>query len=199
MRIEAEMNSTIRILLIDDSEERIVTLTAILNDCGYDGVISCSTNDSVLDFVNAVNPHVILIDVLSPTRDTLEQLTTIRDEHPTPVVLLSQDDRVHTIEEALRCGVTAYISNELSRAQAKPIINTAMITFATFQHLKHELDESKQKLVKQKHLDRAKKILMDDYGVSEEIAYHKIRKFAMDQKKSMGDVAKQIIDIKKLI
>jgi len=125
------MSLPIRILLIDESTERIITLTHILKECGYDCVVSCSPKDTIIDYVNDIDPQVILIDVLSPSRDTLEQLTTIRDEHPTPVVLLSQDDSIQTIESAFKCGVTAYVSRNITCAQAKPIIDTAMITFAS--------------------------------------------------------------------
>lgn len=192
------MNASARILLIDESIERASTLTHILHECGYDRVTVCSPKDSVLDFVNSINPQVILIDVFSPTRDTLEQLTTIRDEHPTPVVLLSQDDSYQTIEAAFKCGVTAYVSDEITCAQAKPIIDTAMLTFASFQNLRSQLGEAKLKLEEQKIIERAKGILMSDYDLSEEIAYQRLRKFAMNQKRSMADLARQIIDVKKI-
>lgn len=192
------MSSQTRILLIDDSTERIVTLTHILKECGYVNVSFCSPSDTILDYVNDIDPQVILIDVLSPSRDTLEQLTTIRDEHPTPVVLLSQDDNIQTIEAAFECGVTAYVSRDVTCSQAKPIIDTAMITFASFQGLRNELDEAKAKLEQQKIVEKAKGILMSDYDLSEEVAYQRLRKFAMDRKRSMSDVAHQIIEVKKL-
>ena len=40
--------------------------------------------DAVLSF----KPDIILVEVDSPTRDTLEQLTTIREQAPRPVVML---------------------------------------------------------------------------------------------------------------
>ena len=187
-----------RILLIDDSSDRVIFLKGILNECGYERVISCSSTDIILDHVSKFNPEVILIDVFSPSRDTLEQLTTIRDVNPRPVVLLSQDDNMQTIEAAFKCGVTAYVSREVTRSQAKPIIDTAMITFASFQSLKNELDVVKEELQQKKVVDKAKGILMSDYDLSEEDAYHRLRKFAMDRKRSMSDVAHQIIEIKKL-
>jgi len=193
-----DMKPSIRILLIDESTERAIVLTQILKGCGYDNVVLCEPTDNLIDYVNELNPQVILIDVLSPSRDTLEQLTTIRDEHPTPVVLMSQDDRVQSIKSALESGVTAYVSNEVTCSQAKLIIDTAMLTFATFQDLKHELDDAKMKLVNQKLVERAKGLLMSDYNLTEEVAYQKLRKFAMDQKQPMSDVARQIIDLKKL-
>ena len=187
-----------RILLIDDSAERVIFLKRILNECGYEYVTSCTSTDIILDHVSRFNPEVILIDVFSPSRDTLEQLTTIRDVNPRPVVLLSQDDNMQTIEAAFKCGVTAYVSREVTRSQAKPIIDTAMITFASFQSLKNELDEVKEELQQKKIVDKAKGILMSDYDLSEEDAYHRLRKFAMDRKRSMSDIANQIIEIKKL-
>ena len=192
------MSLETRILLIDDSAERIVFLNRILNECGYEYVTSCAPTDIILDHVSKFNPEVILIDVFSPSRDTLEQLTTIRDANPRPVVLLSQDDNMQTIEAAFKCGVTAYVSRDVTRSQAKPIIDTAMITFASFQSLKNELDEVREELQQKKIVEKAKGILMSDYDLSEEDAYQRLRKFAMDRKRSMSDVANQIIEIKKL-
>ena len=192
------MSLETRILLIDDSAERVVFLNRILNECGYEYVTSCAPTDIILDHVSKFNPEVILIDVFSPSRDTLEQLTTIRDANPRPVVLLSQDDNMQTIEAAFKCGVTAYVSRDVTRSQAKPIIDTAMITFASFQSLKNELNEVREELQQKKIVEKAKGILMSDYDLSEEDAYQRLRKFAMDRKRSMSDVANQIIEIKKL-
>ena len=192
------MSLETRILLIDDSADRVVFLNRILNECGYEYVTSCAPTDIILDHVSKFNPEVILIDVFSPSRDTLEQLTTIRDANPRPVVLLSQDDNMQTIEAAFKCGVTAYVSRDVTRSQAKPIIDTAMITFASFQSLKNELDEVREELQQKKIVEKAKGILMSDYDLSEEDAYQRLRKFAMDRKRSMSDVANQIIEIKKL-
>ena len=192
------MSLETRILLIDDSAERVVFLNRILNECGYQSVTSCAPTDIILDHVSKFNPEVILIDVFSPSRDTLEQLTTIRDANPRPVVLLSQDDNMQTIEAAFKCGVTAYVSRDVTRSQAKPIIDTAMITFTSFQSLKNELDEVREELQQKKIVEKAKGILMSDYDLSEEDAYQRLRKFAMDRKRSMSDVANQIIEIKKL-
>lgn len=192
------MSLETRILLIDDSADRVVFLNRILNECGYEYVTSCAPSDIILDHVSKFNPEVILIDVFSPSRDTLEQLTTIRDANPRPVVLLSQDDNMQTIEAAFKCGVTAYVSRDVTRSQAKPIIDTAMITFASFQSLKNELDEVREELQQKKIVEKAKGILMSDYDLSEEDAYQRLRKFAMDRKRSMSDVANQIIEIKKL-
>jgi response regulator NasT len=105
---------------------------------------------------------------------------------------------MQTIEAAFKCGVTAYVSRDVTRSQAKPIIDTAMITFASFQSLKNELDEVREELQQKKIVEKAKGILMSDYDLSEEDAYQRLRKFAMDRKRSMSDVANQIIEIKKL-
>ena len=40
---------------------------------------------------------MVLIDVESPSRDTLEQLTILRDQAPRPVVMFSQDSGIAAI------------------------------------------------------------------------------------------------------
>lgn len=57
-----------------------------------------------------------------------------------------------------------------------------------------------EELEARKIIERAKGILMKEGGLSEEEAYHKIRKYAMDQRKTMREVAEAIIlatDMKK--
>ena len=57
-----------------------------------------------------------------------------------------------------------------------------------------------EELETRKRIERAKGIMMSDEGISEEEAYLKIRKYSMDNRKSMREVAEAIIlaaDMKK--
>lgn len=57
-----------------------------------------------------------------------------------------------------------------------------------------------KELESRKRIERAKGILMKDEGLSEEEAYLKIQKFAMNARKTMREVAEAIIlakDLKK--
>ena len=124
----------------------------------------------------------------------MEQLSLIRDNCPKPVILLSQDENIQGIEAAIQSGVSAYITEGIVPSQARPVIEAAMATFAAFQSLRNELAETKNQLENRKLISKAKGIFMEKENLSENLAYHRMRKFAMDRKCSLVDVARQMIE-----
>ncbi|MFH1406740.1 MAG: GAF domain-containing protein [Candidatus Omnitrophota bacterium] len=76
------------------------------------------------------------------------------------------------------------ILTAIANQAAVAIENAELLTKS--QVIQEELEERKK-------LERAKGILMKEGGISEEEAYLKIRKYSMDTRKSMGEVADAII------
>ena len=182
-----------RILLIDSSEERFNALSSVLKESGYRDIVTCDPTTVTVNCVAELNPHIVLIDVECPSRDTMEQLSLIRDNCPKQVILLSQDENVKSIEAVIQSGVSAYLTEGIVPSQALPVIEAAMATFAAFQSLRNELAETKNQLENRKVIAKAKGIFMEKENIPENLAYHKMRKFAMDQKCSLVEVARQMI------
>jgi response regulator NasT len=183
----------LKILLIDESTDRMQSLREALAKCGYVHVISVFTSEDVLERVYATNPDVILIDVDSPTRDTLEQLTLIQQARPKPVVLFTQDQQVQTIQAAIHSGVSAYVTAGISANEVRPAIEVAMASFRNFQKLREELAAARSDLSEVKVINRAKGLIMDQQHLTEDQAYHVIRRAAMNRKVKLADVARDII------
>ena len=193
------MSKALKILLVDDSEERAKALLQALRVCGFMEVSYASTADVLSDLNRLGRSDIILIDVESPTRDTLEQLTLIRDRQPKPVVLFTQDENVQSIQAAIQSGVSAYVLDGISPERVRPAIEIAMATFQSFQDLRAELDEARSSLEDQKVVNRAKGILMARRQLNEDAAYHCLRKAAMDRKRKIVEVARDIIALKDVI
>jgi len=87
----------------------------------------------------------------------------------------------------------------LDAARVKSIIEVAVARFSEYQRLRDELAEANQKLEERKLIERAKGILMESRGMSEEEAYRTLRSMAMDRGKRMSEIAKQVIDMADLI
>lgn len=195
----SSQSEQLKILIVDDSLKRLHVLIQALNVCGYHNVTTMQTNEVIIDEIHKNNPDIILIDVESPTRDTLEQLTLIRREQPTPVVLFTQDHHVQSINSAIQSGVSAYVLDGISPERVKPAIDIAMATFSSFQELRTELEKVRSTLEDQKLITRAKGILMKQRQLSEDEAYHFIRKMAMDRKRKLPDAAQDIISLRDVI
>lgn len=183
----------IKILLVDESETRMRLLQTALADCGFTAVVCVRTTEDVLERVYATNPDVILIDVESPTRDTLEQLTLVQQHQPRPVVLFTQDQQVQSIHAAIRSGVSAYVTADISAAEVRPAIELAMATFQRFQSLRGQVAATGAELDSRALVERAKSVLMRDHQLTEEQSYHLLRRTAMNRKRKLADVARDFL------
>ena len=97
------------------------------------------------------------------------------------------------IEAAVDAGVSAYIVDGLKRERVKPILDMAISRFRAFSKLTAELEEARTELADRKTIDRAKGILMQSKGLSEQAAYALRRRSAMNQGRKIIDVAQSLV------
>lgn len=192
-----------RVLVIDelaaDLEERAETLRDGLARAGHEVVASLSSPLELLRAVERLRPDVIVIDTESPTRDVLEHLVLVSQSSPRPIVMFASDSGGEAIREAVRAGVSAYVVDGLDAGRVNSIVEVACARFDELQRLKVELADANLKLSERKLVERAKGLLMQSRGISEDQAYHALRKLAMSKKLRLGDVAQQLIDSAELL
>ena len=182
-----------RILIIDGARERAAWLRASLELAGYEVLDVLAWVDVDAARLQRLHPDVIIVDTNAPGRDTLEQISVMSSELERPVVVLGGQDDQGSIREAMRAGVSAYVSHAIQAEDLAPILRVATARFAEYKRLRDELKEAKTQLAERKTIDRAKGILMQEHGFSEPDAYHRMRKMAMDRSKRLVDVAEAII------
>jgi len=185
----------LRILVVDQDRQRGQTLSEVLRISGYDVVNHVSCEDFLPNIVDESQPDVILIDLDSPDRDTLEHLAAIDRDLPRPVVMFAKDDDEKTIERAVHAGVSAYIVDGMSEWRVKPVIDVAVAHFRQYQALRVKLEEAETSLEERKWIDRAKGLLMKQRGLSEPEAFAMLRKLAMDRKKRLGQAARDVAEV----
>ncbi|MEJ2061047.1 MAG: ANTAR domain-containing protein [Gammaproteobacteria bacterium] len=190
---------TLRVMLVDKSAGRSAILEQALADQGYEVVARLGENQDLLASVRRHEPDIILIDMELPDRDTLESMRVISREIPRPVVMFADQSDEQTIGDAVSAGVSAYIVDGLSANRLKPIMDVAIARFREFQALRNELEQTRNKLVDRRDIDKAKGILMRQKGMSEDAAYSALRKLAMDRNQKMGDVARMLISASELL
>ena len=194
-RPTAAATARLRVMVADANQARAHLLAQALTACDYDVVGVVDADQYLPTVVHDARPDVILIDTDSPSRDTLEQLTRIAQKQPRPVVMFATDDDEATIRAAIQAGVSAYIVDGVREARVRPIIDVAVAHFQRHQSMHEELTRTKQTLEERKMIDRAKGIVMQKRRCTEPEAFALLRKVAMDQKKRIGQVAADIIQI----
>jgi len=103
------------------------------------------------------------------------------------------------MKTAIDAGVSAYVVDGLNSRRLKPILDAAIARFQRIERMRRELDATKEALAERKTLDRAKGLLMQAKGISEDEAYALLRKTAMDQGRKMIDVATALVTASDLL
>jgi response regulator NasT len=189
----------VKVLVVDESAERAEILREGLRRAGHEVTASLTSAFALLKMIEELEPEVIVIDTESPSRDVLEHLVVMSQHTPRPVVMFASDSTPQTIREAMRAGVSAYVVDGLDKNRIKAIVDVAVARFEDFQHLRTQLAHANRKLSGRKIVERAKGILMKTRGIEEEEAYGLLRKFAMDRKLKIAEVAQQLIDSAELL
>jgi len=189
----------LRVMVVDESAQRETLLLEALEQEGYEVVSRVPNVANLFEEVLAAAPDIVIVDMESPDRDTLEQMRTLHDAHPKPVVMFADDGDSSMIRDAVRAGVSAYVVDGLSKERLQPILEVAVARFNKFQELKRELEQTRTSLNERKIIDRAKGILMVRRNFSEQEAYQALRKQAMNTNKRIVEVAQNIIDAAELL
>jgi response regulator NasT len=183
----------LRVMLVDQRDERVELLREPLEAAGHEIVARVRPADDLQSKVRECKPDVIIVDMDSPSRDTLEQMRCIHRDQPKPIVMFSESEDRQLIQDAVQAGVSAYIVDGLGHKRVIPILEVAIARFNEFQNLRNELEETRVSLADRKLIDRAKALLMEQRGWSEKQAYQAMRKMAMDRNQRMGQVADQLL------
>lgn len=189
----------LKILIIDSNDERAAVVEAGLSGYGDAQILRMGMLTDLVRKIGEIQPDVIFVDVDSPDRDTLENMRSVSDVMPRPIVMFVEESEASLAEEALRAGVSAYIVDGLSARRVKPILDVAILRFKVFQKMREELDKAKSDLASRKIVERAKGLLMEQRKFSEEDAYKLLRNTAMKEGKSILEIADSLISISRLL
>lgn len=189
----------LRVLLIDDGAHRVSLIHQELTRQGH---LVVGVLDSALlihDCVLRLQPDVVIVDSESPSRDTLEHLATVSGHSPRPVVVFSEDSSQAPMQQALKAGVSAYVIAGLQPQRLLPVLQVAIARFEQDRQLRGQLAQAQTQLSERKLVDRAKGLLMDGIGLSEEQAFAHLRKLAMDRGQRLAQVAERVIAAQALL
>jgi len=192
-------DTTLKILVIDETPIRRAILEAGLKEAGFANVTTLDSANGLVEQIYRLDPDVILIDLENPSRDVLEQMFQVSRAVRRPIAMFVEQSDKATIEAAIDAGVSAYIVDGLRKERVKPILEMTVSRFRAFDRLRTELEETKSALKDRKVIEKAKGILMKSRGLAEDEAYALLRKAAMEHGRRLVDVAEGLISTFELL
>lgn len=189
-----------------DQAERSRSLRIGLLENGFNLVATLPADTFLHERLAQLLPDIIVVDAESDARDALEHVVMATRDARRPIVMFTNDNDTSNARAAVAAGVSAYIVAGLSTERIRPILDVAMARFEQDQALRAELASAKTEvqdlsteLKNRRIIDRAKGLLMQRQGLSEQAAYEKLRKSAMDKGLKVVDVSQRMLDVMDLL
>ena len=185
--------SSLTVAVIDPSRARAAILEEGLRAAGVGTVVVIPDGTDLQARVATLRPDVVVIHLESPSRDILEQMSSIARHVERPVAMFVDRSDQTMMQAAVDAGISAYVVDGLRAERIKPILDIAILRFNAFARLQRELDEARSELADRKLIERAKGILMTRKGLSEDDAYRLLRRQAMNEKRKIAEIARAIV------
>jgi AmiR/NasT family two-component response regulator len=185
--------SRLRIVIADDEPIILLDLKNMLETAGYSVVGEAGDGAKAVEAARNLSPDLVILDIKMPNMDGIEAAKIIDDEKIAPVLLLTAYSQLDLVNRAKEAGVYSYLVKPFKEADLVPAIEIAMSKWEMFQELEKQARDFEDKLETRKSVDRAKGILMDQYGLKEQEAFRRIQVQSMNTRKSMREIAEAII------
>ena len=183
----------LRIVIADDEPIIRMDLRRTLENMGHVVTGEAGDGKQAVDMTRDSKPDVVILDIKMPVMDGIDAAKLISTEGIAPVLLLTAYSQKDLVERARDAGVFAYLVKPFKETDLMPAIEIAIARFDEFLEIEKEAAELDDKLETRKAVDRAKGILMDQYGLKEQDAFRRIQLQSMNTRKSMREIAEAII------
>ena len=183
-----------RVVIAEDEAIIRLDLKETLEEEGYEIVGETGRGDEAVQMVRDLSPDLAILDIKMPGLDGLSAAREITAENLAAVLILTAFSQRDLIEQARDAGALAYLVKPFQRSELVPAVEVALGQFERMSALQDKASSLEEQLETRKVVERAKGKLMDEHSLPEAEAFSFIQRTAMKERRTMKDVAAQVID-----
>lgn len=182
-----------RIVIADDEVLSSMDLREMLEEAGHEVVGIGVDGVEALELVEKWKPDVAVLDVKMPRLDGLQAAKIIAHNQWAPVVLLTAFGDENIIKKAGESMVFGYVMKPVEEKNLFPALTIAVSQFKKRIEIVQHVRQMEADIAEKKIMSRAKGLLMDCYGITENEAHRRIQVISMKRSMTLSEVSQQII------
>ena len=182
-----------RVLIAEDETLIRLDLKGLLEGAGFEVCAEARDGEEAVSLARETEPDVALLDVKMPRLDGIEAARRILDERPIPIVMVTAYGERDVVARAVEAGVYGYLVKPFRETDLLPAIETARARHDELVALRDEAGSLAEALVARKAIERAKGLLMEREGLSEQDAFARLRKASQISGRPLKVVAEALI------
>ena len=186
--------SQARVVIAEDEAIIRLDLKELLEEEGYEVVGETGRGDEAVELVRELKPDLAILDIKMPGLDGLTAARHIVGERLAAVLILTAFSQRDLVEQARDAGAIGYIVKPFQKSDLIPAIDVALGRHKELEELARDVGALQDRLEGRKVMDRAKGILRDQHGLSEDDAFSFLRQQAMNRRTKVEVVARMVVD-----
>jgi AmiR/NasT family two-component response regulator len=182
----------LRILVAEDETIIRLDLKETLERAGFEVCGEARDGEEAVELAREEKPDLAVLDVKMPRLDGIEAARRILAERPIPIVMLTAYGHDELVARAVEAGVFAYLVKPFRESDLLPAIQTAKARYAELEALREEAESLAEALATRKVVERAKGLLMEQEGLSEQDAFTRLQRVSQTSGRPMRVVAEAL-------
>lgn len=183
-----------RVVIAEDEAIIRLDLKELLEEEGYEVVGETGRGDEALELVRQTEPDLVILDIKMPGLDGLSAARHITSERLAAVLVLTAFSQRDLVEQARDAGALAYLVKPFQKNDLIPAIEMALGRHAELTSLERDVGDLAERLEARKVIDRAKGILMDHHGRTEQEAWRFLQQQAMHHRVKVHEIARRVVE-----
>src|SRR5881409_1747834 len=165
----------------------------MLEAVGFEACAEARDGEEAVRLAREAQPDLALLDVKMPKLDGIDAARRILEERPIPIVMVTAYGEQELVSRAVEAGVFGYLVKPFRETDLLPAIETARARHAELLALREEAESLAEALAARKAIERAKGILMEREGLSEQDAFGRLRKASQISGRPLKVVAEALV------
>jgi response regulator NasT len=182
-----------RILIAEDETIIRLDLRELLERAGFEVCAEARDGEEAVALARSERPDVAVLDVKMPRLDGIEAARRILDDRPIPIVIVTAYGEQELVARAVEAGVFGYLVKPFRETDLLPAIQTAQARHEELAALRDEAESLAEALAARKAIERAKGLLMERDGLTEQEAFARLRKASQISGKPLRVVAEALV------
>jgi two-component system, response regulator PdtaR len=185
-----------RVLVAEDEVLIRVDIVETLEEGGHTVVGEAGDGEQAVQLARELAPELVIMDVKMPKLDGVAAASQIVAGAPNggAVLILTAFSDKDLVERAADAGSIGYLVKPFEPAQLLAAVQVALARAAERRDLKESVSDLETKLAARKVIERAKGKLMEQFGLTEEQAFVRMRRAAMDRQLPLAEIARRVLE-----
>jgi two-component system, response regulator PdtaR len=184
---------SLRVLVADDESIIRLDLRETLRKMGHEVIGEAGDGRRAVEMARQLKPDLVILDIKMPELDGIDAAKVIAGEKVAPVVLVTAYSQIDLVQRAQEAGVFGYVVKPFKESDLMPAIAIATARFREYLEISQQAASLQEALDARKLVERAKGLLMQKHGLTEQEAFRRIQVQSMNTRRSMKEIAEAII------